>query len=132
MTKEEERHEYLKNYKKYHYSKTRKIVTFPLLIEEYEVLQKRALMSQLTSNAMAKELILSFLENKPSSFISAEQKDLLQQYIRISRGIATNINQMAHSSNIGERVDVNLLITSLKHYEDEFKHIIHKLNTNDK
>ena len=123
-----EKKEYLKNYKKYHYSKTRKVVTFPLLIEDYKILFQRAEKSLITSNTMAKEVLLNFLENKPNTFISAEQKEVLQEYMRISRGIATNINQMAHSSNIGEVVDINILISSLKKYEDEFRNLLTKLN----
>ena len=125
-----EKKEYLQNYKKFHYSKTRKIVTFPLLLGDYQILFDRANKSSITSNTMAKEVILNFLENKPSTFISLQQKELLQEYMRISRGIATNINQMAHSSNIGEVVDINILISSLKKYEDEFRSLISKL-TND-
>jgi len=123
-----EKQEYLKNYKKYHYSKTRKVVTFPLLIEDYRILLGRAEKSLITSNTMAKEVLLNFLENKPNTFISAGQKEVLQEYMRISRGIATNINQMAHSSNIGEVVDINILISSLKKYEDEFRYLLTKLN----
>lgn len=123
-----EKSEYLKTYKKHYYNRTRKIITFPLLIEDYKILFERAEKSSITSNAMAKEVILNFLENKSNSFIGSEQKEFIQQYMRISRGIATNINQMAHSSNIGEIVDINILISSLKKYEDEFRSLISKLN----
>ena len=120
--------EYLQNYKKHYYNKTRKIITFPLLLDDYKILFDRAEKSNITSNTMAKEVILNFLENKVNSFISAEQKEFVQEYMRISRGIATNINQMAHSSNIGEAVDINILISSLKRYEDEFRNLISKLD----
>ena len=120
--------DYLKNYKQHYYSRTRKIVTFPLLVEEFEVLQERALKSDMTTNKMAKDVVLNFLKNKPSSFMSVEQKEFLQEYMRISRGIATNINQMAYSSNIGEAVDINILISSLKKYEDEFRSLLSKLD----
>lgn len=124
--------EYLQNYKKFHYNKTRKIVTFPLLIGDYQVLLERAQKSSITSNSMAKEVILNFLENKPTSFISLEQKQFIQEHMRISRGVANNINQMAHSSNIGEEVDINILMAFLKNYEDEFKNLVLKLEQNDK
>jgi len=120
--------EYLQNYKKHFYNRTRKIVTFPLLLEDYQVLYERADKSTLTTNTMAKEVLLNFLENKPSNFISVDQKEFLQEYMRISRGIATNINQMAHSSNMGEFVDINILISSLKRYEDEFRALLTKLH----
>lgn len=123
-----EKSEYLQNYKKHYYNKTRKIITFPLLLDDYKILLNRAEKSNITSNTMAKEVILNFLENKVNSFISAEQKEFVQEYMRIRRGIATNINQMAHSSNIGEAVDINILISSLKRYEDEFRNLISKLD----
>ena len=127
MNKEDPKKQYQKNYKKYHYGKTRKIVTFPLLLSDYSELKQRAIKMDITANKMAKELVLDFLENKVHNFQSKEQKDILQEYMRISRGIATNINQMAYSSNIGEIVDVNILISSLKQYEDEFRFLLSKI-----
>lgn len=75
---------------------------------------------------MAKKIVLNYLENKPNDFISAEEKELIQQYMRISRSIATNINQIAHNSNLRKYFDVNTIINSLKQYEDEFKSFITK------
>ncbi len=120
--------EYLKNYKRYHYGKTRKIVTFPLLLGDYQVLFEKSQKSSMTANAMAKKVVLNYLEDKPQNFQTLEQKEFLQEYMRISRGIATNINQMAHASNMGEYVDINILISSLKQYEDEFRTLLTKLN----
>ena len=122
-----DRKEYQKNYKQYHYKKTRKVITFPLLLEEYEALQTRADKVGITVNTMSKKLVVDFLENQTSSFQSTEQKQLIQENMRISRGIATNINQIAYNSNIGEIVDINILINSLKKYEDEFKKLLSKV-----
>ncbi len=121
------RQEYQKNYKKYHYSKTRKIITFPLLIEDYIKLENSAKSIGISKNSMCKNIVLNYLENIPNTFQTKENKELIQEYMRISRGIATNINQMARSSNIGEVVDINILIQSLKAYEDEFKKLLSKL-----
>ncbi|CAA6807596.1 MAG: Unknown protein [uncultured Campylobacterales bacterium] len=117
---------YLKSYKKYHYSKTRKIVTFPLLIEDFEKISSQSKRLDIKTNTMAKKIVLNYLENKPNDFISAEEKELIQQYMRISRSIATNINQIAHNSNLRKYFDVNTIINSLKQYEDEFKSFITK------
>ena len=127
MDDESVRREYLKNYKKYHYSKTRKVITFPLLLDDYNAFKQRAEDIGISVNKMIKELALNYLENKPQDFQTKEQKALLQEYIRISRGIATNINQMAYSANIGEVVDIKILIGSLKRYEDEFKALLSKI-----
>ncbi len=123
----EKRSEYQKSYKKYHYTKTRKIITFPLLLEEFEALKTKAQKIGTSSNKLAKEIILNHLEAQPQNFQSKEQLDLIKEYMRISRGIATNINQMAYNSNIGQTVDTNILINSLKNYEDEFKKLLEKV-----
>ena len=120
----EKRSEYQKSYKKYHYKKTRKIITFPLLLEEYETLKTQADKIGTSSNKLAKEIFLNHLESTPQNFQSKEQLELIKEYMRISRGIANNINQIAYSSNIGEMVDINILIGSLKNYEDEFKALV--------
>ena len=120
--------EYLKNYKTHYYNRTRKIVTFPLLLEDYSILSQRAKKSGITVNSMSKQVILHFIENTPSDFISVKQQELIQEYMRISRGIAVNINQMSHASNIGQMVDVNILIQSLKTYEDAFRNLVSKLD----
>ena len=123
----EKRSEYQKSYKKYHYKKTRKIITFPLLLEEFESLKNKADKIGTSSNKLAKDILLNHLDSQPQNFQSKEQLDLIKEYMRISRGIATNINQIAHSSNIGEMVDINILIGSLKNYEDEFKALVSKV-----
>ena len=120
--------EYLKNYKKYHYNKTRKIVTFPLLNSDFELLKSKALKLDITTNSLAKELVVNSLKNQKNSFITKEQKELISEYIRVSRGIANNINQIARTSNMGEYIDINILISSLKSYEDEFKKLISKID----
>jgi len=122
-----DRKEYLKNYKQYHYNLTRKIVTFPLLLEDFEALQLKADALDMKATKLAKEVILNFIENNPNRFITKEQHALLQSYIRISRGIANNINQIAYKANIDEYVDVTILISALKKYEDEFRALIAKL-----
>lgn len=119
--------EYQKNYKKYHYNKIRKIVTFPLLVDDYELLKLRAESMGISTNKLAKEITINFLENSKNSFISQEQKEILAHYTHISRGIANNINQIAYNTNIGEYIDINILVKQLKYYEDEFKALVKKL-----
>ena len=122
-----DRREYYKAYQKYHYKKTRKIVTFPLLNSEHNILKEKSDKLGVSANSFAKSIVLNYLNNTPNEFKTTEHKELLREYMRISRGIATNINQMAYSSNIGEVVDINILIASLKKYEDEFKKLLEKL-----
>lgn len=122
-----DRTEYLKNYKQYHYGRTRKIVTFPLLTDDFEALKNRADALDMKVSKLVKDVVLNFIENSPNSFMTQEQLALVQSYIRISRGIANNINQIAYQANIGEYIDVNILISALKKYEDEFRLLIAKL-----
>jgi hypothetical protein len=103
------------------------MVTFALLNAEHQKLKANADKVGMTANSLSKQILLNYLENLPNTFQTTEQKKLIQEYMRISRGIATNINQMARSSNIGEIVDINILINSLKAYEDEFKKLLAKL-----
>ena len=84
----EKRSEYQKSYKKYHYKKTRKIITFPLLLEEFETLKIKADKIGTSSNKLAKEILLNHLEATHQNFQSKEQLDLIKEYMRISRGIA--------------------------------------------
>lgn len=121
-----DRTEYLKNYKQFHYERTRKVVTFPLLMEDFEALKIRADALDMKATKLAKEVVLNFIENSPNNFMTKEQWELVQSYIRISRGIANNINQIAYKANIGEFIDVNILISALKKYEDEFRLLIAK------
>ena len=118
--------EYQKLYKKYHYNTTRKIVTFPLLNEDYEILKARAHMFGFTANSFSKEIVLNFLHSQTNHFITPQEQKILSEFIHISRGIANNINQLAHRANIGEYIDINILAKHLKRYEDEFKNFITK------
>ncbi len=127
MSSDEKRKEYLKSYQKFHYRKTRKMVTFALFNKEHEEFKKRADKLGFTANTLAKKIILNYINNNSNSFETTEQKELFKEYMRISRGIANNINQLAYSSNIGDVIDVNILINSLKRYEDEFKKLLAKV-----
>jgi len=124
---QKDRKEYYKNYQKYYYKKTRKMVTFALLNEEHNILKALADKTGVTPNALAKTITLNYLNKLPNSFQTTEQKKLIQEYMRISRGIATNINQIAYRTNLGDMVDMNILINSLKKYEDEFKKLLEKV-----
>ncbi len=118
--------EYQKLYKKHHYKTTRKIVTFPLLNEDFEILKARSHIFGFTANSFSKEILLNFLHSKQNNFLSPDEQQRLSEFIHISRGIANNINQIAHSSNMGEYIDINILAQHLKRYEDEFKKFITK------
>ena len=121
MTKQQYQKEYKKGYKQ-----KNKIVTFPLSNIFYDELYKRSVYYDLTTNSYAKSIVTNFLNSQTLTELSKEKRSLIQEYIQISRGIATNINQIAYKTNIGETIDVNILINSLKYYEDEFKKFISK------
>lgn len=116
---------YQKTYKK-SYNTKNKIVTFPLSIAFHDELKRRAVISDIKVNSYAKNIITSHLNNSVPQMLTNEKKELIGEYIRISRGIANNINQIAYSSNIGEQINISILINALKSYEDEFKQFILK------
>jgi|SRR3989339_1937945 hypothetical protein len=117
--------DYQEKYKK-SYNDKNKIVTFPLSVAFFDELRKRAMYLDLKTNSYAKSIITAFLNNSTPKILSFEQKEFINDYIRISRGIANNINQIAHKTNMSEQIDINILINSLRKYEEEFKNFISK------
>lgn len=117
--------DYQEKYKK-SYNDKNKIVTFPLSVAFFDELRKRAMYLDLKTNSYAKSIITAFLNNSTPKTLSFEQKEFINDYIRISRGIANNINQIAHKTNMNEMIDINILINSLRKYEEEFKNFISK------
>jgi hypothetical protein len=116
---------YQKEYKK-SYNQKNKIITFPLSVAFYDELKRRAIFLDLKTNSYAKSIVTSYLNNNTLNILSYEQKEFIGEYIRISRGIANNINQIAHQTNIDKQIDINILINALKSYEEEFKKFISK------
>ena len=93
----------------------------------HDELRRRAIILDMKVNSYTKSIITAFLNNSTPKMLTSEQKEFISEYIRISRGIANNINQLAYKSNIGESIDVNILFSALKSYEDEFKKFITKV-----
>lgn len=118
--------DYHKEYKK-RYNQNNKIITFPLTNIFFEQLRKKSIYFDLSTNTFAKKIVTDFLNNDTSLPLSKEKLELVNEYIRISRGIANNINQLAYKANIDEKIDTDILIDSLKLYEEEFKKHITKL-----
>ncbi len=118
--------DYQSSYKK-SYNKKNKIVTFPLSNAFFEELRRRAIILDIKTNTYAKNVVTSFLNNEPLVQLTQEKKDYINEYIRISRGIANNINQIAYKTNIDEMIDITILINSLKNYEEEFRKFITKV-----
>lgn len=116
---------YQKEYKK-QYNEKNKIVTFPLSNAFYTQLKKRAYYFDLKTNSYAKHIVTQYLNETVFKPLSSEQKQYISEYIHISRGIANNINQIAHKTNIDKQIDINILIKSLQTYENEFKKFITK------
>ena len=116
---------YQKEYKKSYKTKN-KIVTFPLSVAFHDELKRRAIFLDLKTNSYAKSILTTFLNNDTPKTLSYEQKEFINDYIRISRGIANNINQIAHKTNMDKQIDINILINALRQYEEEFKKFISK------
>jgi hypothetical protein len=119
--------EYKKAYKQY-YKKIKKIVTVPLDTEEFIKLETYAKSRDLSTNKLSKEILSNFVNSKEDVIITKEQQQTISEYIHISRGIANNINQIAYKSNLGEYVDINMLLSKLKENEDKFKEVMSKIN----
>jgi hypothetical protein len=124
-----EKSEYLRDYKKYHYSKTRKIITFPLLLDEFELLSKSSSNLGITNNSFAKQIVSDFLHHNQIVPLTSDRVSLIKEYLRVNRGIATNINQIAYAANLYHKVDINILFEMLKKQEDTFKSFIAYANT---
>ena len=116
---------YQKTYKK-SYKEINKFVTFPIKNIFYDEIRRRSILHDLSVNAYAKTIVTNFLSTERISVFTKEEQEYVNQYIRISRGIATNINQIAYKTNIGEYIDTKILINSLHHFEEEFKKFISK------
>ena len=121
------REEYQSEYKK-EYALKKKIVTFPLDNSFYKELSRRSKIIDISVNSFAKNIVTTYLNNEKPIILTDYQTQQINQYIRISRGIANNINQLAYSSKGGLGVDVNILLQTLKSYEDNFTDIIKKLS----
>ncbi len=117
------RKEYQRNYKIF-YKQKNKIVTFPLSNAFYKQLKKRADFAKVKSNTYAKNIVISFLNNTKLKTLSPEQKEFISKYIHISRWVANNINQIVFKTNINEKIDIDILIATLKKYEEKFKDFI--------
>lgn len=122
--------DYQSAYKAY-YKQKNVIITFPMERAQHDEFKHLAGTYGITPNALAKQLSLHYLTGTKPNYLTTKQHDIIKEYIRISRGIATNINQMAYNSNIGEQIDVGILIQSLKSYDESFKDFISKLKEHD-
>jgi hypothetical protein len=115
-----------KEYKNKYYSEN-KVVSFPLKKYVYVELEAKSVMYDLSVNSYVKSIVTNFLNNDTSTILTSKQQEAIAEYIRISRGIANNINQIAHKTNMGEEFDTQVLLNSLQHYENEFKKFITSL-----
>jgi hypothetical protein len=75
----------------------------------------------ISSNSYAKNIVLNFLENRPYTELSSTQKELINTFIRQTRGVANNINQIAHQTNLnGVFLNHEMLLHEVKKLEDNF------------
>ena len=121
------REEYQSQYKK-DYALKKKIVTFPLDNAFHMELSRRSKTIDTSINSFAKNIVTTYLNNEKPLMLTSYHQEMISNFIRISRGIANNINQMAHNSNIGISIDINILLQALKNNEDEFTKIIKSLS----
>ena len=121
------REDYQKQYKK-EYALKKKIITFPLDNAFFQELSRRSKIIDISVNSFSKNIVTTYLNNEKPMILTSYQTEQINQYMKISRGIANNLNQMAYDSNNGLGVDINILLQTLKNYEDNFTKIISGLN----
>lgn len=117
--------DYQKEYKQT-YKLKNKVVSFPLTTTFYDDLNRKWIYLNLTTNSFAKKIVTAFLQNTSINILSQEKKEFINEYMRISRWISNNINQIAHKTNIEKDIDIRILVNSLMQYETEFKNFITK------
>ena len=92
--------------------KKSKLVQVTLSFQEYERLKKLADKKETSVSKTLYQLAIDRLKRAPHI-----DPDLEQRYIefnRIMRGVANNLNQLAHSANIFEQVDSTLVFQHLE------------------
>lgn len=120
-----------KQYKK-EYKRKNKIITFPLSKNYHEKLLENSSYYDQTINTYVKNIVINFLNNKQNTFMSKDRQEFIKEYIRISRGVANNVNQIAYKVNIWEKIDINLLIKALEKNEREFKKFVKQVENDFK
>ena len=102
MTMTESRKEYFKERResrKY----THKRVEVSLTIEEYQAFEKIARKENSSVSKVVKNMAIAYRDTR--YFVPKEIIESLSEFSRIMRGVATNINQIARTSNTFQNID---------------------------
>jgi len=118
----EKRKKYLKEY-----NKNSKRVSITLSIQEYKILEKEAKKFGLKPTTFLKEKCFKSFDDK--KFLSKEQEDELKEFVKLTRSIANNINQMTKHSHIFNTI---LNKKSVMHNLDFFEKKVVEFITRDK
>lgn len=120
----QDRKTYQKEYKAA-YSKTHKRVSITLSSSEYKELEARAKRENVKLTTLVKNMALAFHQNHQPSSKAVEQE--LKELRFLIGNIATNINQIAHHSNmVRELVDHNELLAEVRKLELAVKDYVNK------
>lgn len=113
-----DRKEYLKAIKEERKT-THKRVEVQFTIQEFKEFERIAKQECLHPNTLIKNMAIAYKDTK--YFMPANVLESLNEVSKLIRNIADNLNQMAHSSNIFQSVDQNLVFTHLSQLDRTIK-----------
>jgi hypothetical protein len=111
--------DYIKKYRE-DYDKKVKYVNIAVPVLVYEEFKKLAELENTKVSALMRNMALAYMQQK--TFVPKNIEAQLKELTLIIRGVANNINQIAHHSNIVKHmVDENGLLMEIKKLEDRVK-----------
>lgn len=121
--------EYHKAYRK-EYAKQVKYVNVAVPLSSYNELEKLAKKENTKVTTLLRNMSLAYMQQKV--FVPKEIEEELKELRFLIRNIANNVNQIAHHSNLVEKlVNENEFLMEIKKLEDAvFDYIKKRLDTN--
>ena len=121
--------EYHKAYRK-EYAKKVRYVNVAVPLSSYNELEKLAKKEDTKVTTLLRNMSLAYMQQK--TFVPKEIEDELKELRFLIRNIANNVNQIAHHSNLVEKlVNENEFLMEIKRLEDAvFDYTKKRLDTN--
>lgn len=110
--------EYLKNYKK-QYFKDHKQVNLTLTKNDHAKFKKLADKEGVGVATLIRNMAIAFRDTQP--LVSNDIESSLADLSFLIRNIATNVNQIAHSSNVFHDAEKEMVLTHLKRLDESIR-----------